>query len=144
VPVEHRVIDAGHGKYAVMPNQAAERLSLHGRIGREKAVPAVLLRQTRRMLSKAVLPYHPTWLSGQAIEGTIRSAVQQAGPTSWMRAHRLQARHPDLYKAVAERAIPGGQLGRAVRRSPTRSSPASSRSTARSPASSRPARSTTR
>ncbi len=115
VKVEYTTRDAGFGKTAVVPKIVNKRLNVHASVGTSKAVPAVLLRHSRRAFSKAVLPYHPTWLSGQTVEGFgVRPAVSGTGPTSWMRAHRLQSRHPDAYKALAEEAVPGGIYGRTI------------------------------
>jgi hypothetical protein len=67
------------------------------------------------MLTRAVLPYRPSWLSGQGIEGAVRAAVKGAGPTSYLRGKRfvkaLERQQPGSGKAFLARASPVGIVG---------------------------------
>jgi hypothetical protein len=110
------VVKAVGDKFAVLPKVAADRLARQRTVGTSKATGAKVLRQSRGMFTRTVLPYRPTWLSGQGIEGVVRSAVQGAGPTSYLRARKtvnaMEAIKPGSGHALLERAAPGGLVGR--------------------------------
>jgi hypothetical protein len=114
-PVNFVVHKAGE-TYGVIPDFVAERLSKHAGVGTSRAPGAKLLRMSRGSFTRAVLPYRPTWLSGQAVEGVLRSAVHGAGPTSYVRARKListmERDNPGSGKALLDRAVPGGKVGR--------------------------------
>ena len=123
--VAQRLGKAGHGEfvvkqvtdneYGVIPKVAAEQLRLHEGVGTSRATGARVLRATRTKFTNTVLPLSPKWLTGQAVEGTLRAAVQGAGPTSWLRERRvfkeLERQHPGAGKAFRERGLAGGQYG---------------------------------
>jgi hypothetical protein len=109
------VVSKAGDKHAVSPTSSPQRLQKHGGVGTSKAPGAKLLRQSRGMFTRAVLPYRPTWLSGQAIEGTVRAAVQGAGPTSYLRARKLKERRPGALQAAADRAVPAGKIGKVMK-----------------------------
>lgn len=115
VPNEFVVKEYG-GKFAAVPKVADQRLGKQKSVGTSKATVAKGLRQSRKLFTGAVLPYRPTWLSGQGIEGVVRSAVSGAGPTSYLRTHKvvkaMEAQKPGSGKALLERAAPGGLVGR--------------------------------
>jgi hypothetical protein len=115
-PVQVKFVVSKVGeKHAVLPDIVSQRLAKHGGVGTSKAPGAKLLRQSRGMFTRAVLPYRPTWLSGQAIEGTLRAATQGAGPTSYLRARKLKAADPEMYKQLSDRAVPAGKIGKVMK-----------------------------
>jgi hypothetical protein len=103
-------------KYGVIPDFVAKRISKHEGVGTGRAPGAKLLRVSRGAFTRAVLPYRPTWLTGQAVEGVIRNAVHGAGPTSYLRARKvvtaMEKQNPGSGKALLERAVPGGKIGK--------------------------------
>jgi hypothetical protein len=118
VQVKFVVSQAG-GKHAVYPDFVAQRLEKQRGVGTSKAPLAKGLRQSRGMFTRAVLPTRPTWLSGQAIEGTIRAAIHGAGPTSYLRArkvlHEMERQQPGSGKALLDRAVPAGKIGKVMK-----------------------------
>jgi hypothetical protein len=91
VPVEYTVTEAPGGRWAVVPHLAAERKRLHDVVGTSKATNAMLMRDTRRGLTRAVLPFSLRWLGGQAGEAGLRALTEGAGPLDWLRARRTIA-----------------------------------------------------
>lgn len=116
VPVNYVVRKVGENKHVVVPEQAAQRLAHHQSVGSTQARGAKVLRVSRSMFTRAVLPYRPSWLSGQGVEGSVRAAIKQAGPTSFLRAKRYAAAkeraEPGSGKAFLERTSPAGLIGR--------------------------------
>jgi hypothetical protein len=118
VPVTFVVHKAGD-KYAAIPDVVAERIRKQEGVGSSKAPGSKVLRQSRGMFTRAVLPYRPTWLSGQGIEGAVRSATMGAGPTSYIRGKRvvnaMERQQPGSGKALMDRAVPGGRIGKVMK-----------------------------
>jgi hypothetical protein len=114
VKVQFVVRKAGD-KHAVVPDFVAERLKKHENVGTSMAPIAKALRVSRGAFTRAVLPYRATWLSGQAIEGVGRSLIEGAGPTSYLRAHKLLERHPEVAKPLTDRAVPAGKIGKVMK-----------------------------
>jgi hypothetical protein len=119
-PVQVKFVVSKVGdKHAVLPDIVSTRLQKHTGVGTSKAPGAKLLRQSRGMFTRAVLPYRPTWLSGQAIEGTVRAATQGAGPTSYLRARKvlsaMERQAPGSSKALTDRAVPAGKIGKVMK-----------------------------
>jgi hypothetical protein len=96
VPLEYTVIDVPGGRFAVVPHIAGEQKRLHGLVGTSKATNAMLLRDTRRGLTRAVLPFSAKWLGGQAGEAGLRALVEGAGPMDWLRHRRTVARMNEI------------------------------------------------
>jgi hypothetical protein len=83
------VREAGHGKWAVLPKVAAQRLKRHEAVGSSPAIGAKVMRTGGRLFRGAVIPTSMGWLAGQAGEAGLRSAVAGAGPLSLIREHRV-------------------------------------------------------
>lgn len=96
VPLEYTVVEVPGGRFAVVPHLASEQRRLHNVVGTSKATNAMLLRDTRRGFTRAVLPFSPKWLGGQAGEAGLRSAVEGAGPLDWMRLRRVVRRMNEI------------------------------------------------
>jgi hypothetical protein len=103
-------------KHGVIPDFVAKRISKQEGVGTGRAPGAKILRVSRGAFTRTVLPYRPTWLTGQSVEGVIRNAVHGAGPTSYLRARKVVAamerQNPGSGKALLERAVPGGKIGK--------------------------------
>jgi GNAT superfamily N-acetyltransferase len=96
VPLEYTVIEVPGGRFAVVPHIAGEQKRLHGVVGTSKATNAMLLRDTRRGLTRAVLPFSAKWLGGQAGEAGLRALVEGAGPLDWKRLKLVVARMNEI------------------------------------------------
>lgn len=103
-------------QFAVLPQVAVKRLDHHRGVGTTKALPAKIMRVSRRQFTQTVLPFSPKWLSGQALESAYRSLLAGAGPTSYLRATKvvreMDRQVPGSGQALLERAVPGGLVGR--------------------------------
>jgi hypothetical protein len=113
------VVSQAGDKHAVLPDFVAERLTKQRAVGTSMAPGAKLLRVSRGAFTRAVLPYRPTWLSGQGIEGALRAAIHGAGPTSYLRAIKvgkeMERINPGSYGALRDRAVPAGKIGKVMR-----------------------------
>lgn len=111
LPFDASVKEVG-GKWAVLPAVAAQRLHKHEVVGTSPALPAKLMRVTRRQFTKTVLPFSPKWLTGQAVEAGMRAFLGSANPVSSIRTRRvvaeLERREPGSGKKLLERTAPGG------------------------------------
>lgn len=107
VPFEAKVVDAGHGKWGVVPQVAADRLVTHSKIAKSQAVGAKLLRSTSSSFRGAVLPTSLKWLTGQVVEPGVRAAVEGAGPADWLRTGTVLRR---MHETEHGTKVPRGRL----------------------------------
>jgi hypothetical protein len=115
VPTPHEfVVHAAGDRFAVVPKAAADRIGWHRRVGTSQAPGSKLLRVAGRTFRTAVLPLSAKWLTGQASEAGIRSAVAGAGPLDLWRfrsvVKRMNAEKPGSGNDLVTR-ITGGQFG---------------------------------
>jgi hypothetical protein len=89
VPLEFKVVDAGYGKFGVVPKVAAERLAKHKVVGSSGAIGAKVMRTAGRSFRGAVLPLSARWLFGQVGEAGFRAGVAGAGPADLIRVNRV-------------------------------------------------------
>jgi hypothetical protein len=106
LPFEGTVVKLRKGEHTVVPKVAADRLRGHEAIGKGKATYAKGLRVTRRAFTRTVLPFSPSWLSGQAVESAFRATVAGAGPVSYIRGARVLRRLDPEQRAMLQ---PGGK-----------------------------------
>jgi hypothetical protein len=108
----------GEGPWALIPKAAQKRIQQHmntmGSTTFEQAAQA-----TSGVFRKTVLSTSPTWLWGNVAEASIRTALNRAGPGSYVYARRvlndLHRTNPELAQEVAHRVVGGGHFSTAER-----------------------------
>jgi len=97
------------------PEVATKRLFKHMVVGSSPAVGAKVRRIGGRSFRSAVLPLSLKWLTGQAVEPAVRSALTGVGPTSLLREAKvyraLERERPGAGKEFRMRTSGGGQFG---------------------------------
>lgn len=114
LPLTFKTVPAGEGRWGVVPEIAKERLRVHGVVGSSQATGAMLMKDLRQGLTKAVLPFSLKWLGGQASEAAIRSAISGAGPADLIRFKRTIKRMNEIQPGSGDALmtrISGGQFG---------------------------------
>jgi hypothetical protein len=74
------------GPYGLVPDVAARRLAEHAAVVRTTG-PG--MRAVTQAFRKTVLPTSTSWLTGNAAEAALRTAVDRAGPRSWVTYRRV-------------------------------------------------------
>jgi ribosomal protein S18 acetylase RimI-like enzyme len=102
--------DGIQGPWAVVPRAAAQRMVEHAQVYRASGPVARAVTQSFR---RTVLPLSTSWLTGNVIEGAVRTAVAGAGPRSWLTYRRvynqLAVGDPSIRRAL--RRLPEPQQG---------------------------------
>ncbi len=112
-----RVKDAdGITRFGVVPKTMADQRLQHGYVGTSPATGAVLLRKLRKAFTQTVLPYRPAkWLTGQAVEPTVRAAASGVRPGDKGRMRyfieKLNEQQPGLGDKFRRETLTGGQGG---------------------------------
>lgn len=112
-----RVKDAdGTTRFGLVPKTMADQRLQHSYVGTSPATGAVLLRKARKAFTQTVLPYRPAkWLTGQAVEPTIRAAAAGVRPGDKGRMRyfidKLNELEPGLGDKFRRETLTGGQGG---------------------------------
>ena len=112
-----RVKDAdGTTRFGLVPKTMADQRLQHSYVGTSPATGAVLLRKARKAFTQTVLPYRPAkWLTGQAVEPTIRAVAAGVRPGDKGRMRyfieKLNELEPGLGDKFRRDTLTGGQGG---------------------------------
>lgn len=116
-PVTEALSDALRGKgdntggWVLVPARAAARMDEHASV---VAGSNPALRTITQGFRRTVLPLSTSWLTGNALEAGLRTAIAGAGPRSWVsyrRAYQELARQNPEKAAEFLHATPGGHYG---------------------------------
>lgn len=111
------------GPWTVMPVEAADGLTqvLNGLGG---TTAEKVLQKFSQLFRRNVLPTRPTWLAGNLVEGTVRTAVLRATPADYKRfravLERLRKVDPVAAEQLEARVLGGGNVGGVTSRMPRR------------------------
>jgi hypothetical protein len=103
--------DVGSGPWTVIPKAFADRLIEHAGVSR--GAPAAV-RSLNNAFRKAILPWSPTWITGNLVEGGVRATVAGWRPGDAALEERVLANWAKLDADKAERfalSIGSGHFG---------------------------------
>ena len=111
-----KVIKVGDDGWGVVPATMKDQRLQHGYVGTSPATGAVALRKLRKAFTQTVLPYRPVkWLTGQAVEPTVRAAASGVRPGDKGRMRyfieKLNEQQPGLGDKFRRETLTGGQGG---------------------------------
>lgn len=111
-----KVVKVGDEGWGVVPATMKDQRLQHGYVGTSPATGAVLLRKLRKAFTQTVLPYRPAkWLTGQAVEPTIRAVAAGVRPGDKGRMRyliqKLNEQEPGLGDKFRRETLTGGQGG---------------------------------
>lgn len=90
-----------HTRYVAVPADVADQMYKHLRVLNPTAFGKGM-RVGMQAFRGAVLATSPTWLTGNAVEATLRSLVSRSGPTSYKLGRAVLGRLHELDPALAE------------------------------------------
>jgi hypothetical protein len=101
----------GNGPFAIVPEEAALRMSQHVRV---LGTGLKALQKYSQMFSRGVLATSPNWALGNVTEAALRSAIARAGPLSYARGlgelRDLKRTDPKAHSELEARAVGGGHF----------------------------------
>lgn len=103
----------GPGPWALIPRTAADEFAAHAQ--RMGAGPSAKVGQlVGQSFRRTVLATSPTWLTGNVVEASLRTALMRAGPGSYKLGRDVLARvdeiSPKLGQELRARAVGGGHF----------------------------------
>jgi len=110
-----KVVKVGKGQFAVVPRSVTDRMRAHATVGTSKAPGAIVLRRSRAALSKAILPFSPSFFMGQAVEGPVRGGFFGVIPKVHSRFNKMTLAELEKIDKPAARdmqtRVPMGMFG---------------------------------